>query len=79
MRNGLLLIFFIISTLTFAQVGELVIQDSLKKGTQKYEQPRDSLLGVPTDKKVIKDSLSQKTKSSVQKEKKERPSDRSYM
>lgn len=71
MRNGLLLIFFIISTLTFAQVGELVIQDSLKKGAQKYEQPKDSLLGVPTDKTVIKDSLSQKTKSSVQKEKKE--------
>ncbi|MGB1404834.1 MAG: hypothetical protein ACPG6F_04130 [Flavobacteriaceae bacterium] len=71
MRNGLLLIFFIISTLTFAQVGEIVIQDSLTKGAQKYEQPKDSLLGILPDKKVIKDSLSQKTKSSVQKEKNE--------
>ena len=69
MHKGLLVVFFIFTSLTFAQVDEPIL-DSLSKSNPVFKQLKDSLVGVSSELESSKDSITQELQKQAQKSKK---------
>ena len=69
MHKGLFVVFFIFTSLTFAQVDEPIL-DSLSKSNPVFKQLKDSLVGVSSELESSKDSITQELKTQTQKSKK---------
>ena len=69
MHKGLLVVFFIFTSLTFAQVDEPIL-DSLSKSNPVFKQLKDSLVGVSSELESSKDSITQELQTQAQKSKK---------
>ena len=69
MHKGLFVVFFIFTSLTFAQVDEPML-DSLSKSNPVFKQLKDSLAGVSSELESSKDSITQELKTQTQKSKK---------
>ena len=69
MHKGLFVVFFIFTSLTFAQVDEPML-DSLSRSNPVFKQLKDSLVGVSSELESSKDSITQELKTQTQKSKK---------
>ena len=69
MHKGLFVVFFIFTSLTFAQVDEPML-DSLSKSNPVLKQLKDSLVGVSSKLESSKNSFTQELKTQTQKSKK---------